>query len=137
MDGAGVDGDGVAGVALRLREAVLGGAVDPIAAVLDEEVRFFSPAFAEPAVGRERVAGVLAVAGGVYEGLVFGEPLVDGTSAVVFFDARVEGRPLQGCYRLDVAAGRVTRLDALMRPLDAVQALVATMMRRTAPGGGA
>lgn len=131
------DRDGAAEVARLLRDAVRRGDAARIAATLDDDVRFFSPAFTEPTEGRERVAGVLAVAGHVYEGLTFGEPLVDGASAAMFFDAHVDGHPLQGCYRLDVAAGRVTRLDALMRPIEAVQALVATMMRRTAPGGEA
>lgn len=125
--------DGVPG---RLRTAMLDGRAAAIAAVLGEQVRFGSPALPEPATGRERVAHVLATAAAVYEGLTFTEVLGDGDRAVLFFEARVAGEALQGCYSLHGdGTGRVARIDALFRPVGPTQALVAEMMRRLAPGG--
>ncbi len=119
-------------VAQRLREAMLVGDPGGIAATLAEDVLFYSPAFAEPTRGRETVAGVLTVAKQVYGRMDFGETLTEGSTAAMFFEAEVDGHRLQVCYRLQVSAGRVARLDALVRPLEAAQALVSAMMRRTA-----
>jgi len=121
-----------AGAAHHLREAMTSGEVDRIAAVLADEVAFYSPAFQEPATGRETVAAILTTAAGVYSRLNFGDQFAAGQTAALFFDAVVDGQPLQVCYRLRTTPdGQVIRLDALMRPLEATQALVTEMMRRT------
>jgi hypothetical protein len=122
--------DGVAG---RLRAVMQDGG--PIADVLAQDVVFGSPALPEPATGRDRVAHVLATARSVYEGLTFTETVGGGDRAVLFFEARVGGEPLQGAYSLHGdGTGRVARVDALFRPVGPTQALVAEMMRRLAGG---
>jgi hypothetical protein len=121
-----------AGVAERFRVAMAGADADRIAGTLTSDVAFYSPAFADPTLGRATVAAVLATAAEVYRRMDFGEPLTAGPLAVLFFEAEVSGHALQGCYRLQTSPdGQVARLDALMRPLEATQALVAEMMRRT------
>lgn len=111
------------------------GTVGAIAEVLAEEVSFFSPALGEPTVGRDAVARVLSTAAGVYDGLRFTEQLGGDERAALFFEARVAGQALQGCYSVHGdGAGCVTRLDALIRPVPAAQLLVETMMVRLAAG---
>lgn len=118
----------------RFRDAVLSGDAAAIAARLDLDVRFFSPAFDEPATGRDTVAAVLARARSLYGDMTFEETGAQRDAGVLFFRARVEGHALQGCYRLRLSdAGTVADLDALLRPLPAAQALVAAMMRGGAP----
>ncbi len=114
----------------RFRDAMLSGDAAAIAARLDVAVQFFSPAFDEPAVGRDTVAAVLARARSIYGDLTFEETNAQRDAAVLFFRALVDGHALQGCYRLQLSdEAMVLRLDALTRPLPATQALVAAMMR--------
>jgi hypothetical protein len=109
--------------------------------LLDLDVRFFSPAYADPVVGRDVVTGVLAAASGVYSDLRFEEPTAIGSEAVTFFTATVPGLEdatpvaLQGCYRIVVTAeGLVRELTAYFRPLAGLQALVAGVMAARAAG---
>jgi thioredoxin reductase (NADPH) len=103
-------------------------------ACLRDDVAFLSPAFAEPAVGADRVAHVLLTARGIYGDLVLTHELPDGAGGgAVFFTADVAGEAIQGGYRVDVVDGRVARLDALFRPVSATSALVEEMMARLAP----
>ena len=133
-----IDQDDVVAVANRFRAAMRDGAAARLGAVLDDDVTFYSPAFAEPSTGRDRVAAILATASGVYGDLSFEQQLVAGPTAVLFFEADVAGQHLHGCYRLTVSElGTITGIEALMRPLDAVQALVTTMMSRLAARGTA
>ncbi len=118
----------------RFRDAVLGGDPTAIAARLDVGVRFFSPAFREPSVGRDTVAAVLTRARSIYQDLSFDETRAQREAGVLFFRAVVDDQPLQGCYRLRLSdEGTVIALDALVRPLAATQALVEAMMRDDAP----
>lgn len=117
----------------HFRDAVLAGGIVSIAATLDADVHFFSPAFDEPTIGRDTVAAVLARARAVYGDMTFEETSAQREAAVLFFRAQVAGAALQGCYRLRVSGeGKVSRIDALMRPVGATQALVVAMMS----GGG-
>lgn len=109
--------------------------------LLDLDVRFFSPAYADPVVGRDVVTEVLSAASGVYSALRFEEPTVNGSEAVTFFTATVPASedaaplPLQGCYRTVVTAeGLVSDLTAYFRPLAGLQALVAGVMAARAAG---
>lgn len=114
-----------------LRAAVQDGDAAAIARVLAADVEFASPAFAEPTVGRERVAPVLATARQLYAGLAFTGELADGDRGALLFEASVGGERLQGCYWVRAAAeGTVARIDALFRPVTATQYLVREMMDR-------
>lgn len=114
----------------HFRDALQSGDSAAIAARLDDDVRFCSPAFDEPTIGRDTVAAVLARARSLYRDMTFEETGAQREAAVLFFRAEVDGNALQGCYRLLVSGeGRVTRVDALMRPVGATQVLVAAMMR--------
>jgi hypothetical protein len=122
----------------RFRAAMEQGSARGLGEVLDANVAFYSPAFAEPTVGREPVAAVLATAREIYGDLRFEQQLTQDTTTALFFTADVDGHRLQGCYRIVVSPeDTVVRLDALMRPIDAAQTLVATMMNRIAQGGPA
>jgi hypothetical protein len=42
--------------------------------------------------------------------------LQDGRNAVVLWNAKVDGRTVEGCEALTLSAGRVTRVDVFLRP---------------------
>ncbi len=110
--------------------AVSTGSAAQIEPLLSSGVAFYSPAFAEPALGRPRVARVLALAGRVYGELALGDCLGAGHSAAAFFTARIGRHELQVCYRIELdEEGGIARVDALIRPLDAAQELVRRMMQ--------
>jgi hypothetical protein len=114
---------------------------DSLTGLLALDVRFFSPAYAEPVAGRDVVAGVLAAASGVYSDLRFDEPRANGPETVTFFTATVPGPggaapvALEGCYRTVVDTdGLVRDLTAYFRPLGGLQALVAGVMAARSAG---
>jgi hypothetical protein len=119
-----------------LRAAVTGGTVDGIAHVLAADVAFRSPAFAQPSIGRDTVAVVLATARQVYAGLTFTDLIADGERAALFFEASVEGEAIEGCYRVRATGdGAVAELAGLFRPVAPTEELVRAMMARLAAGG--
>jgi hypothetical protein len=116
-----------------LRAAVATGSAVQVAALLSPAVVFHSPASDAPAVGVARVAQVLALAGRIYGPLVMGPAYGNDESAVGFFTAHVGDHEVQVCYRVDCDADRlIERIDALMRPLPAMQELVRRMMQALA-----
>jgi hypothetical protein len=123
-----------------LTEALVARDRDTLSGLLAPDVRFFSPAYAEPVVGREVVTQVLGTASEVYSDLRFDEPRTSGAEAVTFFTATVPGPDgaapvaLEGCYRAVTADGRVSALTAYFRPLAGLQALVAGVMAARAAG---
>jgi hypothetical protein len=113
---------------------------DALSGLLAPDARFFSPAFAEPVTGREAVAGVLAAASQVYADLRFDGPRENGAETVTFFTATVAdgaaSLALEGCYRAVVGEdGLIRDLSAYVRPLPALQALVAGVMAARARSG--
>jgi SnoaL-like domain len=114
---------------------------ETLGGLLAGDVRFFSPAYADPVVGRDVVTEVLAAASGVYSDLRFDEPRANGAEAVTFFTATVPGPEdaapvtVEGCYRVVVTAdGLVRDLTAYFRPLAGLQALVAGVMAARSAG---
>lgn len=127
-----------AAAANLLHRAMEDGDVQALNAALHDDVSFYSPASAEPTVGRERVAKVLATAGQIYGGMAVEQLITEGPTGALFFRSDIDGLTLQVCYRLEVETdGRITRLDALMRPLQAAEALVVRMMRQLEEPGRA
>lgn len=127
-----------AAAANLLHRAMEDGDVQALNAALHDDVNFYSPASAEPTVGRERVAKVLATAGQIYGGMAVEQLITEGPTGALFFRVDIDGLTLQVCYRLEVETdGRITRLDALMRPLQAAEALVVRMMRQLEEPGRA
>lgn len=127
-----------AAAANLLHRAMEDGDVQALNAALHDDVNFYSPASVEPTVGRERVAKVLATAGQIYGGMAVEQLITEGPTGALFFRVDIDGLTLQVCYRLEVETdGRITRLDALMRPLQAAEALVVRMMRQLEEPGRA
>lgn len=122
---------GDTGHALAFREAVESGDIDAVIDLLHPDVVFRSPAVFRPYEGRDMTAFVLRAVFEVFEDFRYVDRLEgDGTHALVF-EARVGDRHLQGWdYLAFDDAGLVTELTVMVRPLSALQALVAEMGAR-------
>ena len=109
-----------------------------LSAMVAEGVVFNSPATAYE--GREQVADVLAIAGGVLHGLAASrEPAAIGDGeTITLIEASVEGEPLNG-FLLERADehGRIAELTILLRPLGPLQTAIRHIARQMAEGAGA
>ena len=119
----------IAAMAERDREAIAG--------MVADDVVFHGPASAYE--GREQVVEVLAIGGGVLQGLAAArEPATIGHGeTLTLIEASVEGEQLHGVLleRTD-EAGRVAEVTILLRPLGPLQTAIRHIARGMAEGGG-
>ena len=112
-------------------EAVLAGDHDAALATLAEDVEFRSPAVHKPYQGRETVQGILRLVATVFENFRYTSEWRDGRTTILFFEANVGDRELQGVDILEEnEAGKVARFTVMIRPLSGLQAVAATMSER-------
>lgn len=112
-------------------EAVLAGDHDAAMATLAEDVEFRSPAVYKPYRGRDVVAPILAAVATVFENFRYTAEWSDGATTILFFEANVGDRDLQGIDILeDGTDGLVTKLTVMIRPLSGLQAVSGAMMAR-------
>ena len=108
---------------------------EAIRAMVADGVVFNSPATAYE--GREQVADVLAIAGGVFRGLAASrEPVaIAPGERITLVEASVEGEPLNGFLleRTD-EDGRIAELTILLRPLAPLQTAIRHIARGMAEG---
>lgn len=106
------------------------------AAQLSEHVTFHSPVTFHPFVGRETVAALLAIVGGIFEDFRYTDELhADSTTALVF-RARVGNRELEGIDLLrEGADGLIEDFTVLIRPLSGLAAFAEVMGERVAAAG--
>ena len=118
---------------IGFRDAVNAKDVEAMAAALDPEVRFFSPAVFRPYEGREAVMGVLRHVVEVLEDFRYTDELSgDGTFGLVF-EARVGDKQVQGWdYLVMGDDGLVTELTVMIRPLKGLIAVAEAMGARIA-----
>ena len=102
---------------------------DAMSSVLAEDVVFRSPAVHEPYAGRDATMVVLRSVLRVFEDFRYERSFAtaDGTGHVLEFVARVGDRHVQGVDLLTERDGLVTELTVLVRPLSALNAVVARM----------
>jgi hypothetical protein len=105
-------------------------------ALLADDVVFLSPAVFAPQAGKELTAryltGAIAVLGPT---LRYVGEWYDQTSAVLEFEAELEGRYVQGVDLLRWNdEGRLVRFTVMVRPLRALEKLVELMSRQLAAG---
>jgi hypothetical protein len=112
-------------------QAVLADDHDAAAATLAEDVEFRSPAVYRPYHGKEQVAGILRLVATVFEGFRYTAEWRDGRTTILFFEASVGDRELQGVDILeDGNDGLVERLTVMIRPLSGLQAVARAMAER-------
>jgi hypothetical protein len=105
-------------------EAVLAGDHDAAFATLAEDVEFRSPAVHKPYRGRDTIAPLLRVVSSVFENFRYTAEWRDGATTILFFEANVGDRELQGIDILeDGDDGLVRSLTVMIRPLSGLQAV--------------
>jgi hypothetical protein len=113
--------------------AVLAGDHETAIATLADDVTFRSPAVYKPYHGKEQVAALLRLVATVFEDFRYTAEWRDGATTVLFFEARVGDRELQGIDILEENAdGLVGQLTVMIRPLSGLQAVAQTMAERMA-----
>jgi hypothetical protein len=123
---------------VRVLKAMAEGDRDALDAMVADDVVFNGPASAYE--GREQVVEVLAIGGGVLQGLTAArEPASIGPGeTLTLLEASVEGEQLHGVLleRTD-EAGRIAEVTILLRPLGPLQTAIRHIARGMAEGGRA
>jgi hypothetical protein len=112
-------------------EAVLDGDHDAALATIADDVTFRSPAVYKPYHGKEQVGGILRLVATVFENFRYTNEWRDGRTTILFFEANVGERDLQGIDILEEnEAGLVERFTVMIRPLSGLQAVAGAMAER-------
>ena len=111
--------------------AVLADDHDAAMATIADDVVFRSPAVYKPYEGKETVAQILRLVATVFENFSYTSEWRDGRTTILFFEANVGDRELQGIDILEEnEAGLIERFTVMIRPLSGLQAVAATMAAR-------
>jgi len=111
--------------------AVAAGDEDAAVATLANDIEFRSPAVYKPYHGKEQVEGILRLVATVFENFRYTNEWRDGRTTILFFEANVGDRDLQGIDILEEnEAGEVEKLTVMIRPLSGLQAVAGTMAAR-------
>ena len=108
--------------------AVLADDHDAALATLADDVVFRSPAVYKPYQGKAQVDEILRLVGTVFENFRYTAEWRDGQTTILFFEANVGDRELQGIVLLEENDdGLVERFTVMIRPLSGLQAVAAAM----------
>jgi hypothetical protein len=111
--------------------AVLADDHDAALATIADAVVFRSPAVHKPYHGKEQVAGILRLVATVFENFRYTSEWRDGATTILFFEANVGDREVQGIDILEEDdEGLVERFTVMIRPLSGLQAVAAAMAQR-------
>jgi len=111
--------------------AVEAGDHDAALATLSPDVVFRSPAVHQAYEGRDTVAALLHIVGETFENFRYTQEWRDGSTTILFFEANVGNRDLQGVDILqDGADGLVEQFTVMVRPLSGLQALAGAVAAR-------
>ncbi len=100
-------------------------------ATLADDVVFRSPAVYKPYHGKEDVEQLLRLVATVFENFRYTNEWRDGRSTILFFEANVGDRELQGVDILEEDEdGRIAAFTVMIRPLSGLQAVAAAMSAR-------
>ena len=104
-------------------------------ATLADDVVFRSPAVYKPYEGREQVEQLLRLVTTVFENFRYTNEWRDGRTTILFFEANVGNRDLQGVDILrDNEAGQIEDFTVMIRPLSGLQAVAQAMQARFGAG---
>jgi hypothetical protein len=111
--------------------AVLADDHDGAMATLADDVVFRSPAVYKPYQGKETVEQILRLVATVFENFRYTNEWRDGRTTILFFEANVGDRDLQGIDILEENEdGLIERFTVMIRPLSGLQAVAGTMAAR-------
>lgn len=111
--------------------AVLDGDHEAALALLADDVEFRSPAVHKPYHGKEQVGTILRTVATVFENFRYTNEWRDGATTILFFEANVGDRDLQGIDILEEdESGLVERFTVMIRPLSGLLAVAETMRSR-------
>jgi hypothetical protein len=100
-------------------------------ATLAPDVVFRSPAVYKPYHGREQVEAILRLVATVFEDFRYTNEWRDGRTTILFFEAHVGDRDLQGVDILEENEdGEIARFTVMIRPLSGLQAVAGAMAAR-------
>ena len=100
-------------------------------ATISENVVFRSPAVHKPYEGKAAVEAVLRLVATVFENFRYTNEWRDGRTTILFFEANVGDRDLQGIDILEEGDdGLIEGFTVMVRPLSGLQALARTMAER-------
>jgi hypothetical protein len=112
-------------------QAIEAGNEDAAVATLAADVEFCSPAVYKPYHGKEQVEGILRLVATVFENFRYTNEWRDGRTTILFFEANVGDRELQGVDILEENdAGQIAKFTVMIRPLSGLQAVAGTMAAR-------
>jgi hypothetical protein len=118
-------------VAHPFGRAIEAGDEDAAVATLAENIEFRSPAVYKPYQGKEQVKRILRLVATVFESFRYTNEWRDGRTTILFFEANVGDRDLQGIDILEEGAdGLVEQLTVMVRPLSGLQALAGAVAAR-------
>ena len=124
-------------IAADFRKAVETHDLDAMRACLAEDVEFHSPVAFKPYHSRETVAALLGHVSQTFEEFVYIDDIGQGTSHMLRFTAKVNGRVVEGVDLLDIDSdGLVGKFTVMVRPLSAAIALAEAMGARIEEAGG-
>jgi len=109
-------------------QAVLDDDFDAALALLADDVVFRSPAVYRQYGGKEQVDALLRLVATVFEDFRYTNEWRDGRRTILFFEANVGNRELQGIDLLEENEdGLIERFTVMIRPLSGLQAVAAAM----------
>jgi hypothetical protein len=111
--------------------AIEAGDEDAALATIADDIEFRSPAVHKPYRGKEDVEGILRLVATVFENFRYTNEWRDGRTTILFFEANVGDRDLQGVDILEEnEAGQIEKFTVMIRPLSGLQAVAGTMAAR-------
>jgi hypothetical protein len=115
--------------------AIEAGDEDAALATIAEDVIFRSPAVHKVYEGRDVVAALLKAVATVFENFRYTNEWRDGRTTILFFEANVGNRDLQGVDILEEnEAGEIEKFTVMIRPLSGLQAVAQAMQARFGAG---
>ena len=97
-------------------------------ATIADDVVFRSPAVHKPYHGREQVEAILRLVATVFEDFRYTSEWRDGRTTILFFEAHVGDRDLQGVDILEENDdGEIAQFTVMIRPLSGLQAVANAM----------
>jgi hypothetical protein len=100
-------------------------------ATLSPDVVFRSPAVHRAYEGRDTVLSLLEIVGATFENFRYTKEWRDGATTILFFEANVGDRDLQGVDILEEGDdGLIREFTVMIRPLSGLQALAAAVAAR-------
>jgi hypothetical protein len=115
--------------------AIEAGDEEAALATIADNVVFHSPAVYRAYQGKATVEALLRAVATVFENFRYTNEWRDGVTTILFFEANVGDRGLQGVDILrENEAGQIEDFTVMIRPLSGLQAVAQAMQARFGPG---